>query len=79
MDIIIKAISSNNQKLVNKAYNKSRQYHAAINYANENNLSEDTPAIDKVFNDGILLLQKLSVKEKANFDKQYFKLHEYKP
>ena len=79
MDIIIKAISPNNQKLVNKAYNKSRQYHAAINYASENNLPEDTPKIDKIFNDGLLLLLELSIREKANFDKQYFKLHEYKP
>ena len=79
MDIIIEALSSKNQRLVNKTYNKSRQYHAAINYASENNLSEDTPAIDKVFNDGILLLQKLSVKEKANFDKKYDRIHGYKP
>ena len=79
MDIIIKAISPNNQKLVNKTYNKSRQYHAAINYASENNLPEDTPKIDKIFNDGELLMQELSIREKANFDKQYFKLHEYKP
>ena len=79
MDIIIKAISPNNQKLVNKAYNKSRQYHEAINHASENNLSEDTPAIEKVFNDGLLLLLELSVREKANFDKQYNRLHNYKP
>ena len=79
MNTIIKAISPNNQKLVNKAYNKSRQYHAAINYASENNLPEDTPKIDKIFDDGELLMQELSVKEKANFDKQYNKLHNYKP
>ena len=79
MNIIIKALRPKNQRLVNKAYNKSRQYHEAINHASRNNLSEDTPAIDKIFNDGELLMQELSVKEKAIFDKQYFKLHEYKP
>ena len=79
MNIIIKALRPKNQRLVNKAYNKSRQYHEAINHASRNNLSEDTPAIDKIFNDGELLMQELSVREKASFDKQYFQLHEYKP
>ena len=79
MNIIIKALRPKNQRLVNKAYNKSRQYHAVINYASENNLPEDTPKIDKIFNDSELLMQELSVREKANFDKQYNKLHNYKP
>ena len=79
MDIIIEAASPKNQKLVNKAYNKSRQYHDAINHASENNLSENTPKIDKIFDDGLLLLRELSIKEKANFNKQYFKMHGYEP